>query len=1081
MNRRFTLITLTALSCAMVASAQTTSTAGAIRGVVKDKAGKTVASATVLLRNRETGYTRTTTSNSAGEYQIGLLPVGNYELTVTASGMRTVKDANIQVLLGQSAIANFSIDRAEASAMVEVVGALTGVDTKQTSTMASVDAAVIEAVPLVTRNFTDMAKLSPGVVSGTNGRLAVEGGRQIFNAIQIDGASNNSAFFNEQRGGVYTPFIFGADTIKELQIVTNGFDVQYAQAGATVNAVTKTGTNEFGGSALYQIRRTSWSAKPQAIPYDPAHTFNTPTNLQRFNDSSNINFNVGGPIIQDKLWYFVGVERFHKSITANPVPTFVGPSRFLADGVTPNPAYVAGMGPQDFNALVSSPLGGVVTNRSGLTLAQELGNPGAGVPPHPYPMENTNTVYFGRLDYAMNENHRFVLRCNYQTMDDTLFNTSANQNNAESNNIPTRVTSISWVAEANDIWTNELFTESRLQLAREARPMRNNAVLGVPSLEVPTSSSFMAFGTKTSTPRESNENTLQLFSATTWNHGDLQVKGGFDLMKVDVDNQFFQNNAGRFQFGTYGAAAAWANGGLTAASSTADPGGAITYSGAVSPLNGRINMWTKTAGFFGQVQYSGLLDKRLTLTAGLRSTNQSFSDNPAPNPNFKGLDQAYGASAIDPRLAFSYDLDGKGKTVLRGGYGSFTSPTPLLLHSNTMTGNGQIITNYSFNLARGTAANLALFNSGLLSASSLISGSSMTKVSDANLATIAGSGVFSSGASSTSLWDPNNKLSRSKKANLGIEHEYANNLVLGVSATYVKYENLQRFENINLNQGAVAGALVTGFGPSTPYNDGYGDPNLNVWNNGTGGLFRPNRATVGGRSVDFRPGSFAAGNPVGGFSDVYLVKTDGWGTYKGLSFSAKKTWNEKTGLIANVTYALAHDTGSFERGTYTSANSNFSSELGASLTPNPQDPGSNNGFGDSDRRWVVNVVGYFPIIWGIEGSVRGLYQSGLPYSAYLATDVNGDGMQNHFAPGHTRNDSRQPGYTQVDLRLSRNFKVYGKVNVEGIIDVYNLFNKAEFNVVSPNGYIVSNAAFGQLGNVNKDRTRELQLGVRVKF
>ena len=1053
MNRRFTTLTLTALACAVVASAQTTSTAGAIRGVIKDKGGKAVASATVLLRNRETGYTRNTTANAQGEYQIGLLPVGSYELTVTASGMRTVKDANIQVLLGQSAIANFSIDRAEASAMVEVVGALTGVDTKQVSTMASVDATVIEAVPLVTRNFTDMAKLSPGVVAGAGNRLVVEGGRQIFNAIQIDGASNNSAFFNEQRGGVYTPFIFGADTIKELQIVTNGFDVQYAQAGATVNAVTKTGTNEFRGSALYQIRRTSWSAKPQAIPYDPNHTFNTPTNLQRFNDSTNVNFNVGGPIIQDKLWYFMGVERFHKSITANPIPTAI--------------TAAAGMTQTDFNNLVASPLGGVVTNRSGLTLAQELGNPGAGIPAHAYPMENTNTVYFGRLDYAMSENHRFVLRMNYQTMTDTLLNTSANANNAESNAIPTVTNAISWVAEANDIWTNELYTESRLQFAREARPMRNNSVLGVPSIEVPTSASFMAFGTKTSTPRESNENTLQLFSATTWNHGDFQVKGGFDLMKVDVDNQFFQNNAGRFQFGTYGAAAAWANGALTAAPSATDPGGAITYSGAVSPLRGRIQMWTKTEGFFGQVQYSGLLDKRLNLTAGLRSTNQSFSNNPAPNPNFQGLDQAHGASAIDPRLAFSYDLDGKGKTVLRGGYGSFTSPTPLLLHSNTMTGNGQIITNYSLSLNRAT--NLATFKApGLLSAGNLITGSAMRHLTDAELA------ALPAVTSSTSLWDPNNKLSRSKKANLGVEHEYANRLVLGVSATYVKYENLQRFENVNLGQLDSTNTLIAG----GYYNDGYAS-SINNYSNVNAN--RPGFAVIRGQRVDFRPGLLAPGNPVGGFSDVYLVKSDGWGDYKGLSFTAKKTWDEKTGLFANVTYAKAHDTGSFERGTYTSANANFSSELGASLTPNPQDPGSNYGYGDSDRRWVINVVGYFPIVWGIEGSVRGLFQSGLPYSAYLATDVNGDGMQNHFAPDHTRNDQRQPSYTQIDVRLSRNFKVYGKVNVEGIIDIYNLLNKAEFTVPSPNGYIITNAAFGQLGNVSKDRTRELQLGVRIKF
>ena len=1047
MNRRYTTLALTALACATIASAQTSSTAGAVKGLVKNKAGQPLASATLSLRNRDTGLARTTTTNAQGEYHIGLLPVGSYELTVTAPGMRTLKDSSVQISLGQNTTANFNLDTAEASAMVEVVSTAGGVDTKQVNVMTSVDAAVIEAVPLVTRNFTDMARLSPGVVAGAGNRLVVEGGRQIFNAIQIDGASNNSAFFNEQRGGVYTPFIFGADTIKELQVVTNGFDVQYAQAGATVNAVTKTGGNEFSGSALYQIRRTSWSAKPKAIPYDPSGTFNTPTNLQRFNDSTNVNFNVGGPLIKDKLWYFVGVERFHKSITANPIPTAI--------------TAAAGMTQTDFNNLVAGPLGGVQTNRNGLTLAQELGNPGAGIPPHPYSMENTNTVYFGRLDYSLNENHRFVLRTNYQTMTDTLLNTSANPNNAESNNIPTITNSISWVLEANDIWTNELFTETRLQIAREARPMRNNSVAGVPSLEVPTSSSFMAFGTKTSTPRESNENTTQLYSATTWSHGDLQIKGGLDLMKVDVDNQFFQNNAGRFQFGTYGAAANWANGTLLATPNN----GSITYSGAVSPFKGRIQMWTKTDGFFGQVQYSGLLDKRLTLTGGFRSVNQSFSGNPAPNPNFQGLDQATSAKSLDPRLAFSLDVDGKGKTVVRGGYGTFTSPTPLLLHSNTMTGNGQIITNYSFSLNRANAANLALFNSGLLSATNLISGSAMRKLTDAELATVAGLPVFTAGASSTSLWDPENKLSRSKKISLGIEHDLGNNLVLGLNATYVKYENLQRFENINLTQ--------TG---GQAYNDGY-TPGIDAWSTVT----RPNFAIIRGHRVDFNRASITPGNPVGGFSDVYLVKTDGWGHYRGLSFSAKKTWDEKTGLLANITYAKAQDTGSFERGTYTSANSNFSSELGASLTPDPQSPASNYGYGDSDRRWVVNLVAYFPIVWGIEGSVRGLYQSGLPRSAYVATDVNGDGMQNHFAPGSTRGDLRQPGYTQFDVRLSRNFKVYGKFEVEGIIDIYNVLNKADFSVPSPNGYIVTNAAFGQLAAVNKDKTRELQLGVRVKF
>ncbi len=1055
MNRRSTTLTLTALACCMIASAQTTS--GSVRGVASAKDGQGRVAGSATARNQETGFTRSVALEANGSFSLTLLPTGTYQVRVNAPGFRSA-ESRVKVNLGETAVLNMALERDVASATVEVISTSSSIDTKQVNVMTSVDAALVEAVPLVTRNFTDMARLSPGVVAGSNNKLVVEGGRQIFNAIQIDGASTNSAFFNEQRGGAYTPYIFGADTIKELQVVTNGFDVQYAQAGATVNAITKNGTNELAGSALYQVRRTSLSAKPKAIPYDPTGSFNTPTNLQRFNDSTNINFNVGGPIIKDKLWYYAGVERYNKSITANPIPTLV--------------SSAAGMTQTDFNNMLASSLGQVRTNAKGLTLAQEMGNPGLGTPANAYPAENTNTVYFGRLDYAYSPDHRLVFRVNYQAMTDTLVNQVLN--NAESNLLLTKTNSISWVVESNDIWSNELFTESRLQAAREARPMRANSVPGTPSIEVPTSASPMAFGTKTSSPRESNENTLGFYSATTWNRGDWQVKGGVDLSKVDVDNQFFQNNSGRLRFGTYGAAAAWANGTLAAVASPTDPGGAVIYDGAVSPFKGRIQMWTRNESAFGQVQYSGLFDKRLTLTAGLRSMKQSFSDNPAPNPNFKGLDQGMGASAIDPRLAFSYDLDGKGKTVIRGGYGTFTSPTPLLLHSNTMTGNGQIITNYSLGLSRtGAAVNLGTYNTGLLSATNLISGSTMRHLTDTELA------ALPAVTSSTSLWDPSNKLSRSKKTSVGVEHDLGNNLVLGLTATYVKYENLQRFENINLNQGNVA--------TPTPYNDGYAS-NINVW----GTAVRPNTAIIRGRSVDFNKGSITPGNPVGGFSDVYLVKTDGKGYYRGLSFTAKKTWDEKTGLLANVTYAKAQDTGSFERGTYGSNNGNFSGELGASVTPDPQDAGSNFGYGDSDRRWVANVVAYFPIIWGIEGSVRGLYQSGLPYSAYLFNDANGDGIINSFAPGHTRNDQRQPGYTQIDLRLSRNFKIYGKLDVEGIIDIYNLLNRAEYFVTSPTGNYLNaaispsnptgmNAGFGQLGNVSKDRTRELQLGIRVKF
>ncbi len=296
MNRRWTTLLLTGLACATVAQAQTSSTAGAVRGVIKSKAGEAQAGASIVLRNLDTGLTRTATTNAAGEYQIGLLPVGNYELTITAQGMRAVKDANVRVTLGQSSIANFNLDKAEAAATVEIVASSQTLDTTQVNTVTAVDEKLVEAIPLSTRNFTDLVSLTPGAAPTDQGTVSMEGARGIQNNLTIDGASYNSNFFGEQRGSTRIPFTFGADTIKEFQIITNAYDAQYGNAaGAVINAVTKSGTNEFSGSALYQVRPESMVAKIRPVPYDPRNTTNTDKARTQHFTQSQFNVNVGGP------------------------------------------------------------------------------------------------------------------------------------------------------------------------------------------------------------------------------------------------------------------------------------------------------------------------------------------------------------------------------------------------------------------------------------------------------------------------------------------------------------------------------------------------------------------------------------------------------------------------------------------------------------------------------------------------------------------------------------------------------------------------------------------------------------------
>ena len=349
--------------------AQSSQTTGTVRGVVTSKGGAPIVGATVVLQNQETGFMRTIRTDAKGSFQAPLLPVGPYTSTLTAEGMKSQKNDKLVVSLGGTTSLNLAMESAVASATVEVVASAQSLDAHQVNSVSTVDAKLVENIPLVTRNFQDLVRLTPGSVAGPGNppRLMVGGARQIMNNLQIDGAGQNSNFFGEQRGGAIIPFVFGADTIKELQVITNGYDAVYGNAaGAVVNAITKSGTNELTGSTLYQIRNDSWQALAKPVPFDPNGVNNTTTSRTRVGNSFNANFNIGGPIIKDKLHYFIGVETYKKNLGAK--PGF--PTRSGAVGNTD----------PDVTAFMASSLYNVITGKTGLTP-----RPGRRQPPHRRP------------------------------------------------------------------------------------------------------------------------------------------------------------------------------------------------------------------------------------------------------------------------------------------------------------------------------------------------------------------------------------------------------------------------------------------------------------------------------------------------------------------------------------------------------------------------------------------------------------------------------------------------------------------------------------------------------------------------
>ncbi|GLH68692.1 cell envelope biogenesis protein OmpA [Geothrix rubra] len=1033
MQPRATSILLTALACAVVGHAQTSTTSGAIRGMVKSRQGTPVKGASLVVRNSETGFSRTAVANDRGEYQFVFLPVGTYDLTVTAPGLRTGRTTGLRVSLGQTTDMNFALDSAEAAAVVEVVAQSEGLDTTQINTQTSITPELVEAIPVNGRNFTDLVQLTPGAaVGGTSYYTSVEGARGVQNNLQIDGASFNSKFNTEQRGGTRIPFTFGQDSIKELQVITNSFDAQYGDAvGAVINAVTKTGTNEPSGMAFILFRPNSLVAKVKPVPYDPKGTVNDPDVRTRNFHSTQAGFNFGGPIIKDRLHYFINVEAARTSEDSVPAFGF-------------NDAYT-GNTTADYNAFFGpSGMGTLMTTMPGRTLAQE--NKSA------WTDRQTNLTVMGRLDWTINTNHRAAFRLNSQTYEglNDIYPGTRRSDTAESGNSTMKFSSLSTVLELNSILSTNLINEARLQIANEKRPTTPNTTLSAPVriARIDTSYAINA-GQYYIDPRNTEERTTQFQDNLTFFSGDWTLKAGTDLQKVSMKNRYLPNSQGSWTFTSYDAANQWFAGNTN--------GTGVTYSQGFSPLDGVSDFDLGFLAGYAQAQYGGFFSNRLLLSLGARYTVERWSGNPNPNPKLQGLDQAPNDSSLDPRFGFSFDLSGNGRTVVRGGYGWFSVGNPGQTVSGAMMNNG--INLVSYYVSSSSAANLPLFQSGgVLSAGSRWSGpltgpGALTAVPLDQLATLPKDSI------TVTLMDPEAKMAQARTASLALEHDFGNGYTGAIRATYKQFRNLQYAVNINLAQyadgstTALSGAI---------YNDGY----ASTWNRfSNASANRPYSAIVRGRLLD-----------LSGFGDVILSKYDGEGRYKSLVVEGAKRTKNGWGFRGNVTFSKAEDNNSNDRATLTSTNA---------LTENPADPLGSYALSDNDHKFRAVLAWYAPAVYGIQVSGITTYTSGRPFNGVYYDDLNGDGKYLDTANG--RNTFRQPGSKTFDLRVSRYFNVNRKVSLQGIVDVFNVFNWANQYTSQttwsknpstyPDNY---SAIFGAIDRPD-NRTREVQFTLKVRF
>jgi hypothetical protein len=273
---------------------------GGIAGTVQDASGAAIPSAKVSLTGTETGFKREMVTTNSGDYSFQDLPLGDYSVEVTSAGFSARKVDHIVVRPGQVYALEIKLGIASTNEQVEVNADAVAIDALSTTNTAVVPEKAVSNIPLNGRDFTQLIKITPGV----NGAGSVNGARTNQNNWQIDGVDNNDIFHNSQganQGGVsgVAGVTLPIEAIDQFSVQSQGNAEVGRNGGGLVNMVVKSGTNKFHGSAYYYFRNEFFASKSAFL----APTARTPKIRNNQWGAS-----VGGPVMRDKLFFFLNYE-----------------------------------------------------------------------------------------------------------------------------------------------------------------------------------------------------------------------------------------------------------------------------------------------------------------------------------------------------------------------------------------------------------------------------------------------------------------------------------------------------------------------------------------------------------------------------------------------------------------------------------------------------------------------------------------------------------------------------------------------------------------------------------------------------
>lgn len=1094
---KLSFVGLLVLALSAVALAQSTTT-GAIGGVVTNPNKEVVAGASVAVKNIGTNKEDAATTDDTGRFKVSNLQPGVYSVTVNSSGFSPMTVDAVTVEIGRETNIEVALSVGPVTGTVDVTAEAPVINTTQQDFSTNLNQTSINELPVNGRRWSNFAILTPAATpDGNFGLISFRGISGLLNNSTVDGGDNNQGFFSEERGRTRSAYSISQAAIREFQVNTSNFAAEYGRsAGGVINAVTKSGTNEFHGSAFLYNRNNKWGARnPNSFINRLVNGVSTREALKPEDNRYQFGGTLGGPIARDKVFFFFSYDeqkRDFPGIAQFATPGYLNTANVCTSAAAPgcsNTLFLASL-KHPSRALTDAQINSTRDFLNSLTGET--------------PRRGDQRLFLPKIDWHLNSNHQFTATYNrLRWASPAGVQTGATVNRSRSgfgddfveiDSLNLRLTSTLSPSILNEFrfqWADEL-NSAFAQPPLPGEPTTANGFSPQITLTNGLTSGKANFLDRVALP---DERRFQFADSLTYNTGNHTFKFGTDINHVrDIDENLF-TGAGAYTYGNindfiidylnFSGSGALRTAGIPCSSSTRTAGKCYTanYQQGFGPP--RFQLETIDWAFFAQDDWR--VTPRLTLNLGLRWDYEKFPEpflvNPAlPQTGNRPSDK----NNFGPRIGFAVDASGDGKTSVRGGYGIYYGRIngTIIINSliNTGLSTGQAVSSVApacpATPTPGTPANTAC-----PTAASVPLGNPVAPIFP-NILTTAPPGTAAVNFFREGFQNP-----LIHQGDVILEREIARNTVISASYLFSFGNHLTTFVDTNLNPPNRQGRVNIVDGPFAgqtwvfPYYSGN----------------RPNRD----------------------FGNILEIRDSVSTKYHALVLQANRRLTNGLQFQSSYTLSRAQDNGG--------------SQSSATFTPgfsalfDPFDASGDDGLSPFDRRhkFVASVVYNtdFKSLTGASAHILNGWTiapivnmfSGFRYTAVTnsftppSSGVNNVATGSTFGPpqagsgingsngslrfGLTPNNAfHAPSVKYVDLRLSRRFTIKENAKVEFLAEGFNIFNRTQvtgvnnriYSLSASNGNVIAtfDPAFGTPSDLSNGfffRERQIQLAVRFEF